>query len=300
MKQTKGEKIMLSVIYVLLVLLGFVTLYPFWNSAVISFNAGQDTALGGITFWPREFTLENYHVVLQDNRILHGFYISVLRTISGTLLSIFFTSMFAYGLTVKGVIGKKYYMIFAVITMYFSGGLIPFYLVNREIGLMNTFWVMVVPSLISVWNMIIFRTFFMELPVGLEESAKIDGCSTFGVFFRIVLPLSGPVLATLSLFTAVYHWNDWFTATIFINKTELFPIQTMLQQILNSNIMTEQLSIATKGNAAAANAMGSMQRVTTKSLTMATMMVATMPIVLMYPFVQRYFVKGVMVGSLKE
>lgn len=300
MRLSAGDKTLHVVIYTFLVILGFLTLYPFWNSAVISFNLGLDTAKGGITFWPRQFTLDNYAIVFQDSRILQAFYVSVLRTLAGTFLSILFTSLFAYGMSIKGIVFKKFYMVFAVITMYFSGGLIPFYLVNRELGLMNTFWVMVIPTVISVYNMIIFRTFFMGLPNGLEESARIDGCSTFGVYFRIVLPLSGPVIATLSLFTAVYHWNDWFTATIFINKTELFPIQTMLQQILNSNIMTEQLSMATKGNAAAADAMSRMQSVTTKSLTMATMMVATLPIILVYPFVQRFFVKGVLIGSLKE
>jgi putative aldouronate transport system permease protein len=289
-----------AIIYFLLIVLGIITLYPFWNSAVISFNVGMDTSRGGVTIWPRAFTFDNYKIVFQDKRIIHAFYISIFRTLAGTALSIFFTAIFAYGLSIKDVIGKKFYMIFAIITMYFGGGLIPFYLLNRELGLMNTFWVMVIPTAVSVWNMIIFRTFFMGLPAGLEESAKIDGCSTFGIFFRIVLPLSGPVLATLSLFTAVYHWNDWFTATIFINNTDLFPIQTMLQQILNSNIMSDQLTIASQGSGAAADAMSRMKSVTTKSLTMATMMVATLPIIAVYPFVQRFFVKGVLVGSLKE
>ncbi|MGO4371946.1 carbohydrate ABC transporter permease [Paenibacillus sp. YIM B09110] len=300
MKLSSGDKTLHTFIYIFLVLLGIATLYPFWNAAVISFNVGMDTSRGGVTFWPRAFTLDNYRIVFQDGRIVTAFYISVLRTISGTILSIFMTAIFAYGMSVKGVMGKKFYMVFAVITMYFSGGLIPYYLLNVELGLMNKFMVMVIPTAVSVFNMIIFRTFFMGLPSGLEESARIDGASTFGIFFKIVLPLSGPVLATLSLFTAVYHWNDWFTPTIFITKTELFPVQTMLQQILNSNIMSEQLSIATKGNASAADALSRMQSVTTKSLTMATMMVATIPIIMVYPFVQKYFVKGVLVGSLKE
>jgi putative aldouronate transport system permease protein len=300
MKLSSSDKTLHAVIYFLLVVLGLVTLYPFWNSAVLSFNVGMDTSRGGVTIWPRAFTLDNYRIVFQDTRIINAFFISVMRTIAGTLISIFLTSIFAYGLSVKGVIGKKYYMIFAIITLYFSGGLIPSFLVNRELGLMDTFWVMVIPSAVSVWNMIIFRTFFMGLPAGLEESAKIDGASTFGIFFRIVLPLSGPVLATLSLFTAVYHWNDWFTATIYINNTNLFPIQTMLQQILNSSIMGDQLALASKGSGAAADAMSAMQSVTTKSLSMATMMVATIPIIAVYPFVQRFFVKGVLVGSLKE
>jgi putative aldouronate transport system permease protein len=284
-------------IYALLTVFGIATLYPFWNSIVISFNTGADTALGGLTVWPRQFTLENYAIVLQDKRLLNSFVVSVTRTVIGTALSIFFTALFGYGMSVRGLIGKKGYMIFCIVTLYFSGGLIPFFLLNRELGMMNSFWVLVIPSIISVWNMIVFRTFFMGLPAGLEESAKIDGCNHLGIFFKIVVPISGPVMATLSLFTAVYHWNEWFTASIFISKTDLLPIQTVLQQIMNSNILSDQLMQA---NSAAQEHMTRMMSVTTKSLTMATMMVATLPVILVYPFLQKYFVKGVLVGSLKE
>ncbi len=289
---------MYGAIYISLCVLGFATFYPFWNSAVISFNNGMDTALGGVTFWPRDFTLDNYHIVFKDKRIVDGFIISILRTIAGTFLSIMSTAIFAYGMSKKELMHKKFYMVVCIITMYFSGGLIPYFLLIRELGMMDTFWVMVIPGMISVWNMIIFRTFFQGLPDGLEESAKMDGCNNWGVLFRIALPLSGPVIATLSLFTAVYHWNDWFAPSIFINNPELLPIQTKLQQILNSNIMSEQLS---QMNSAANAAMSRMKsNITTKSLSMATMMVATIPIVLVYPFVQKYFVKGVLIGSLKE
>jgi len=290
---------MQTVFYILLTLLGFVTLYPFWNTIVISFNVGSDTSMGGITFWPRKFTLENYQVVFKDSRLLQAFYISILRTISGTLLSIICTSIFAYGMSRKGVIGKKYYMIFCLVTMYFSGGLIPSFLLIRSMGMMDTFLVLIVPGIISVWNMIIFRTFFMGLPDGLEESAKMDGAGHWTIYARIYLPLSGPVVATLSLFTAVWLWNDWFTATIYINDVNLVPIQTLMNQILNST-MAEQMLQATGGNAAAQNALNKQQSITSRSLSMATMMVATMPIVMVYPFVQKYFVKGVLVGSLKE
>lgn len=291
-----GDRVMLVVIYIALALLAFTTFYPFWNAAVISLNAGSDTALGGITFWPRAFTWENYQVVFEDKRLLNGFFISVLRTIVGTVASIFVTALFAYGLSRSELMGKKFYMIVCIITMYFSGGLIPTFLLIRELDLMNKFAVFIIPSLVSVWNMIIFRTFFKELPAGLEESAKIDGCGNWGTFFRIVLPLSGPVIATLALFTAVYHWNDWFLPSIYITNEKLLPIQTMLKQILNSNIVSEQLSNL---DSAAQGKLAAMQTVTSKSLSMATMMVATLPIILVYPFVQKYFVKGVLVGSLK-
>ncbi|MFB5269817.1 carbohydrate ABC transporter permease [Paenibacillus enshidis] len=297
MKLTLEDKVLTFIIYVLLTLLGFAAFYPFWNAAVISFNDGNDTLRGGVTFWPRAFTLENYAVVFKDKRLIDGFIISVLRTVIGTVLSILATAVFAYGMTKRELMGRKFYMIVCIITMYFSGGLIPTYLLIRELHLIDTFWVMIIPGIISVWNMIIFRTFFMGMPDGLDESARIDGCSHWGVFFRIILPLSGPVLATLSLFTAVYHWNDWFAPSIYITNLDLLPIQTKLQQILNSNIMKEQMS---QMDSAAASHLNQMKSVTTKSLSMATMMVATVPILLVYPFVQKYFVKGVMIGSLKE
>lgn len=215
-----GDKMLSFSIYFLLTILAFVTFYPFWNAAVVSFNNGTDTILGGVTFWPRDFTLDNYEIVFQDKRLMNGFIISVLRTISGTVLAILATAILAYGMSRRELIGRKYYMIMCIVTMYFSGGLIPSFLLIRSLGLMNTFWVMVIPGIISVWNMIVFRTFFLALPVGLEESAKIDGSNNWGVLFRIVLPLSGPVIATLSLFTAIYHWNDWFTASIYINNID--------------------------------------------------------------------------------
>ncbi|MFC7681112.1 carbohydrate ABC transporter permease [Paenibacillus sp. GCM10028914] len=292
-----GDRLMVIIIYILLGLLAFSTFYPFWNAAVISFNTGSDTALGGITFWPRDFTLENYAIVFNDERLLNGFYISVMRTVVGTVSSIIVTAIFAYGMTKREMIGRKFYMIMCIITMYFSGGLIPSFLLIRSLGLMDSFWVFIIPSLVSVWNMIIFKTFFQGLPGGLEESAKIDGCGNWGTFFRIVLPLSGPVIATLSLFTAVNHWNDWFMPSIYINNENLMPIQTMLKQILNSNIVSDQIG---NMDSAAQGQLQKMQSVSSKSLSMATMMVATLPIIMVYPFVQKYFVKGVLVGSLKE
>ena len=248
-----GDRFMVIFIYVFLTVLAFTTLYPFWNAIVISLNTGIDTSRGGVTFWPREFTLENYEIVFSDKRLMTGFFVSIARTIVGTITSI--------------------------------------------MGLMDSFWVFIIPALISVWNMIIFRTFFQGLPAGLEESAKIDGCGNWGTFFRIVLPLSGPVIATLALFTAVGHWNEWFLASIYISNENLLPIQTILKQILASNISSEQMANL---DSAALSRLNALKTVTSKSLSMATMMVATLPIVMVYPFVQKYFVKGVLVGSLKE
>lgn len=292
-----GDRIFIVLIYIFLTLLAFSTFYPFWNSLVISFNEGMDTSKGGVTFWVREFTLENYKIVFEDERLMNGFVIAILRTVIGTLTSILATSIFAYGMSKRELMGRKYYMVMCIITIYFGGGLIPSYMLIRSLGLFNSFWVFIIPALISVWNMIIFRTFFQGLPQGLEESAKIDGCGNWGTFFRIVLPLSGPVIATLSLFTAVNHWNEWFVASIYITKDELMPIQTILRQVLFSNIASEQLSNVDVSSLVHANAA---KKITSKSLTMATIMVATLPIVFVYPFLQRFFVKGVLVGSLKE
>ncbi|RCX20484.1 carbohydrate ABC transporter membrane protein 2 (CUT1 family) [Fontibacillus phaseoli] len=297
MKDTLGDRIMMVFIYTFLILLAVSTLYPFLNALTVSFNQGLDTSKGGVTLWPRVFTLENYKIVFKDDRLMSGFLISVLRTVIGTASAILCTAIFSYGMSKKELMGRKYYMVMCIITMYFGGGLIPTFMLIRNIGLMNSFWVFIIPSLIGVWNMIIFRTFFQGLPSGLEESAKIDGCGNWGTLFRIVLPLSGPVIATLALFTAVSHWNEWFLAGIYISDQNKYPIQTILRQILLSNIVSEQ------AGSLDASSLAHLQRaktITSKSLSMATMIVATLPIICVYPFVQKYFVKGVLVGSLKE
>lgn len=292
-----SDKVMMICIYIFLIALSFSCFYPFWNALVISFNLGIDTAKGGITFWPRVFSLENYSTVFQDDRLMNGFLVTIARTVVGTASAILMTAIVAYGLTKKGLIGKKFYTVYFIFTMYFSGGLIPTFLLIKTIGLLDNFLVFIIPALISVWNMIIFRTFFKGLPIGLEESAQMDGATNWGIFFRIILPLSGPVIATLSLFTAVAHWNDWFVPSIYINNENLVPIQTMLRKILNANIVTDMMGSL---DAASQARMQNMQTITTKSLRMATMMVATIPIIAVYPFVQKYFVKGVLIGSLKE
>lgn len=157
-----GDRMLMLFIYTFLILLGFTTFYPFWNALVISFNQGLDTALGGVTFWPRVWTLENYAIVFQDSRILNGFYISIMRTVIGTILSVLLTALLAFAMSKSELIGRKFYMVFFIVTMYFSGGLIPTFMVVRSLGLMDNFWVFIIPSLISVWNMIIFRTFFQR------------------------------------------------------------------------------------------------------------------------------------------
>lgn len=290
------DRFMIGSIYIFLIVLSFTALYPFWNTLVVSFNEGVDTAKGGITFWPRVFTLSNYETVFADKKIVNAFLISISRTVIGTICAILATSLLAYGMTKSYLMGRKFFMVFFVFTMYFSGGLIPTFLLIKSLGLLNNFLVFIIPSLISVWNMIIFRTFFKSLPVGLEESAQIDGCGNWGIFLRIVLPLSMPVIATLGLFTAIAHWNDWFTATIYINNQDLHPVQTVLRRILNANVITEARGAL---DSMTLERMGK-KSITSKSIIAATIMVVSLPIIAVYPFVQKYFVKGVMIGSLKE
>ncbi|URN96774.1 MAG: carbohydrate ABC transporter permease [Candidatus Pristimantibacillus lignocellulolyticus] len=293
-----SDRVMVVAIYVLLILLSFSALYPFWNTIVVSFNVGLDTAKGGITFWPRQFTWSNYEVFFSNRGILNAFMITILRTIIGSISAIFVTALVAYSMSRSQLMGRKYYTFYFIFTMYFGGGLIPTFLLINSLGLMNNFLVYIIPGLISVWNMIIFRTFFKSLPVGIEESAQIDGCSNMGVFLRIVLPLSGPVIATLGLFTAIAHWNDWFAPTIYITNEKLLPIQTILRRILNSNLINEAF-----GSGNIDSAMGerlAQKSITNKSIISAAIMVVSLPIIAVYPFVQKYFVKGVMIGSLKE
>lgn len=293
---SRSEKIANGFIILFLLLLCFSMLYPFWNSVVIAFNQGLDTVLGGITFWPRQFTLENMQFVLQDPRILNAFGITVARTVAGTFLSILVTSIMAFALTRPELKYRNTYMTLALVTMYFAGGMIPTYILIRDLGLRDTFWVYILPGALNVWNMIIFRSFYMSLPKELVEAAMIDGANWYDIFFRIVLPVSLPVFATLALFTAVGQWNSWFDATLYVSNPHLMPIQNILNTILNSNTMREMMS---KLPGSAANAMRS-SKVTSRSISMATMLVATVPVLAIYPFVQRFFVTGVMLGSLKE
>ena len=293
---SKSEKIANGFIVLFLLILCFSMLYPFWNCVVIAFNEGLDTVLGGITFWPRKFTLENMKFVRQDPRILQAFGVTVARTVTGTFLSIVVTSLMAFGLSRPELKYRNKYMSLALVTMYFSGGMIPTYILIRDLGLRDTFWVYIIPGALNVWNMIIFRSFFSGIPKELVEAAMIDGANWYDIFLRIIIPVSLPVFATLALFTAVGQWNSWFDATLYVSNPNLMPIQNILNTILNSSTMREMMS---KLPGSAANAMKSSQ-VTSRSISLATMLVATVPVLAIYPFVQRYFVSGVMLGSLKE
>ena len=232
-KESPKEKVFNVFNIILLLLLAIVFAYPFWYLFIISLNGGEDAIRGGIFLWPRVFTLSNYEYILNDNSTIRAFLVSVGRTVAGTVLGILFTSMVAFALSRKELPGKRFFTIIFLITMYFSGGLIPFYILLVDTHLINTFYVLIIPFLFSIWNMIIMRTSMRSLPESLIESAKIDGASFFRILFQIVIPLSMPVLAALSLFTAVGHWNDWFSGAYYITSDALRPLQTHLMMVLN-------------------------------------------------------------------
>lgn len=273
----------------------FVTLYPVWYSLVISFNKGVDAMMGGIYWWPREFSLENYRAVFQNERILNGFAISVARTVIATTLAVFFTAMVAYAYSKKHLVGRNVFLTLGIITLFFQGGLIPRFLVYHHLGLTNTFWVYVFPKMFEFYHAIIFMTFFRGIPDSLEESATIDGANDFQIFWRIVIPLSTPVVATIAVFVGVWNWNDFFFGVIYVTKESLQPIQTYLYKVIAQTSSYDMMPSSAAGMAAQMRN----QQLNSESIKMATMMVTTVPIVIIYPLLQKHFVKGVMLGSIK-
>jgi ABC-type sugar transport system, permease component len=294
MRYSIGEKIFNAIIYIFIVLLSFSIVFPFWRIIVISFNDGIDLLRSGVNFWPRKFTLNNYIIIFSQPDIFNAYKVTIGRTVIGTVLSVFVTSMMAYGLSKKSFIGRKAINILILVTMFFSGGLIPYYLLLRDLVLLDKFMVYIIPGLYQAWNIILFRTFFRSMPDSMEESAKIDGANDIIVFFRIVFPLSLPIFATISLFIAVTHWNDWYSGTVFVSKQELVPLQTLLMRVLQQNDSARMIKAGASGLENMRN-----KNVTNYSIKMAIMVIAVVPIMCVYPFLQKYFVKGVLVGSIK-
>ena len=206
-RKTKEDWAVDIVVYIIMAVVFLACLYPFYYSLVISFNEGIDASRGGIFFWPRKFTLENYQAVFKDENLLKAYGVTISRTLIGTVSSVLFTALFSYALAHKNLMGRRFYSMLLIISMYFGGGLIPYFILIKKIYLMNTFWVYIIPSLLSAFNAIIMMNFFRELPAELEESAKIDGANDVMIFFRIIFPISKPVLATIALFNGVGHWN---------------------------------------------------------------------------------------------
>jgi len=302
-KKTYGDYIIDTFVYTFLVILTISVMYPFLNALAISFNNADDTMRGGIYLWPRVPTLEAYKKVFTNPLIPRAYFITISRTVIGTVSALFVTSLIAFALSCKNLVGKRFYSLFCIIPMYFGGGLIPYFMLIRNMGLMNNFLVYIIPNLVGLFNIILMRTFFREIPDAMKESAQIDGANYITVYFKIILPVSTPILATIALFIGVFHWNSWFDGTIFVNNAALKPMQNILLQIVNEAAFAERLAAMTGGAAnAALQAMGALAKgreVNVRSITMATMFVTIFPVLIVYPFLQRYFVKGIMIGSVK-
>lgn len=294
MKRLSSENVFSIANYVLLAILGAATLYPFIYLLAVSFNDSLDTMRGEIYIWPHKFTWVNYEIVLQADSLRGAAMRSVVRTILGTGLSVLCTSMLAYTLSRKEFLLRKFLNYALVFSMYISGGLIPTYLLIKYLGLTNSFWVYILPGLIGVFNVIIIRSYFEQLPEGLSESAKIDGASDFQTYLRVVMPVSLPVLATITLFMAVWHWNSWFDNYLYNNRDNLNLLQYELVKILIQS--TSQMSSDASGHIDSS----SLRQVTPQSIRATMTIIVTLPILFVYPFLQKYFVKGMTVGSIKE
>ncbi|MFC5465905.1 carbohydrate ABC transporter permease [Lederbergia graminis] len=282
-------------VIVFMLIIVILTLAPFWFSIVGSFNSGLDYLRGGVFLWPREFTLSNYKAVFSDITIYNAYIVTASRTVIGTITSVLFTAMIAYGMSRKNLKFKGYYMIFMMITMFFAGGLVPTYLLYQKLGLLNNFLVYIIPALFNVWNMIIMMSFFRTIPETLIESAKMDGAGEYRIFFSFIIPLSKPVLAAIALFNGVYHWNSYFDAMMFTTDKSLQTIQLFLMRVVTDASFAHSM-----GAQAAALIPEQAKQISPETLKLAMMIATTLPILVIYPFLQKYFVKGVMIGSIKE
>ncbi|GAB6930901.1 carbohydrate ABC transporter permease [Paenibacillus sp. JCM 10914] len=297
MRTSVRERVGQVVIVFLLALLCISVIYPFMYMLAVSLNVGSDAAKGGVYLWPRQFTLYNYEVVLGNAVIQHAYLITIARTIVGTLVGLMVTLLVAYGLSYRYLPFRRSILGYVLLTMLFNGGLIPLYIQLYQLSLLNTFWVYIIPSAFSAWNMFVMMKFIQGIPEALIESAEIDGANPVRILFTIIMPLSKPMLAAIGLFTAVGHWNDWFSGAFYVSDQSLIPVQTFLQQLLSAQDMSGILGSNNNQEALARGTM--LSNVTLMSIKMATVMVSAIPILCVYPFLQKYFVKGVLIGSVK-
>lgn len=294
-KKVFSDYVIIVVMVVLMVTVFVTTLYPFLNALAISLNNKDDTILGGITIYPRVFTLRNYTLIFSNVKIWKAYGITFARTILGTVLGLLVTGSAAFALSRKALAGRKVYTMLCLIPMYFGGGLIPSFILIKTIGLYNSFWVYIIPSLMNIWNMILMRSYFQSVPDALEESSRIDGANYFTVFFKIYWPVSTPIIATIALYFGVFHWNDWYTTSVYVTNPDLKPMTSVLLNIINEAQFMEKMAAAGAG----ANTGYVKNETNVRSITMATMITSIVPIVVIYPFLQRFFIKGIMIGSIK-
>ncbi|UVI32844.1 carbohydrate ABC transporter permease [Paenibacillus spongiae] len=273
--------------YSFLAFLAFITLYPFWDSFIVSIIPMGEYLSSSLHLYPKSVTFEAYTYLLSMKELWNSYGVTLIITVAGTLINMLLTIMAAYALSVEELKGRRIMMFFIVFTMLFSGGVIPTYIIIKDLGMMNSLWALMIPSAINTYNLIVLRSFFQSIPSELEQSAKIDGCSEMGVLFRIVIPLSLPGIATITLFYAVAHWNEFFNAIFYISDKSRYPLQLFLRGMLFENESTYS------GGGDSPYLLG-------PAIKMAALMVATIPILLIYPFFQKHFAKGAMLGAVKE
>lgn len=289
-KQSIGDSVFMALIYIILIVAAVITLYPFLDVVFSSLTSSKELVENAKSIFaiPKHPTLDNYRYVLSGNSIFRAYGVTIFRTVVGTTLNMIITVLTAYPLSKKFLPGRSVLMQIFFFTMIFSGGMIPTYLVVKSFKLINTIWALMIPSLLNVYNMIVMRTSFEGIPEDLEDAAKIDGCSEWKTLFRIVLPVSKPTLASIGLFYAVWHWNSFFDVVLYVTNRDLWPLQTLLREVVLTMSMAEL-------NANLAD----VATPPSSSVIAATVMVSTIPILIVYPFLQKYFVKGVMVGAVK-
>ena len=286
------EKIFDVLVYGMAVLLILLIIYPLWFVIIASFSNPQDVDTGAVWFWPKSWSLEGYKTLFAQPLIWRSYFNTILYTVAGTAFGLLVNIPVGYALSRRDLFGRKWISLLYVVPMFVTGGLIPIYLVTKNFGLLNTVWVMIVPFAVSPYNIIVARTFFQEsIPNGLWEAAQVDGSSTFRYFLQIVLPLSKAILAVIGLWTAVGIWNSWFNALIYLTDQNLQPLQLILRQLLITN---QTLQSQATGDVA------SQLRQTADMMKYAAIVVSTLPIMMVYPFLQKYFNQGVMVGAIKE
>ncbi|UOQ86918.1 carbohydrate ABC transporter permease [Gracilibacillus salinarum] len=289
-KLSTGSKIFNIFNYTFVTLISLTMILPFVHILAKSFSSGSAIAEGDVFFWPVEWDLTNYAYVFQDASIWRAFGISVLITVVGTGINLIATASLAYPLSRAEYKGRKLVLLGVLFTMIFSAPLIPTYLVIKELGMINTLWALMIPNAISAFNFLVMRSFFVQIPPSLIDAARIDGCSEMGILMKIVLPFSKPVMATMTIFYGVYHWNSYQTALYFLNDPSLYPLQVKLRQLIQTDDLN--IDVETTMSAAFMNS--------TEGIQMATIIIATIPILIIYPLLQKHFVKGVMIGSIKE
>ena len=274
------------IICVILVIYAFLIIFPFWNAFVISISTEMSYLQADILLWPKELDLTSYQKVFTNNQLWSGFGITMILLIGGTLYQLFFTVITGYALSRKNWTGKNFVMNMILVTMFFGGGLLPYYYLINDLGMMNTIWVMIIPGAIDTFNMLLMRNYFASLPAEMEESAKIDGANDLVIFAKIFLPLSLPMLATVGLFFAVGNWNSWYNAMIFIpDEPKKWPLQMVLRTMISKISSNVERTEA--------------QETFSEGLTMASIFFTIVPMMCFYPFLQRFFVKGIVVGAIK-